>query len=328
MRPDKISLFALVAMLIAILPIPPSTTPAAAQTKDDAAQFVFLPGTSVGMAAPSGFLQSKRFAGFEFAEAGSSILVVEFPPQAYGEMSTALTDTALAGKGITVKSRKPVTINGVKGLAISGTQSLNGVVFDKWIMLLGAETITAMISAQDPAGSTLNETNVMAAFASVRIRAPQSLEDKLAELPFSVGKLAGFRIVRTVSGNGVLLTKGPKDVVKDASQPVVIIVRPLGAPYPGNIKPSIVSEQLMRSIKSVTISSIGKLSEATVAGTAGHEMTGVATAASSGEAVSVTQWLQLEQGRQIRVVAIASADQSAALLRDLRAVASSLRIKD
>ena len=329
MRLRSIMLVPLILVMLssALLPGSPFTSRAAAQTKNETAQLVFLPGKSVGMIPPSGFRPSSKFSGFEFPEAASSILVAEFPPEAYGEMSGGLTDTALASQSITVSSRKPVSINGVDGLVISGTQTFNGQPFDKWIMLLDAKSVTVMISAQGLSGQKLDDASVMTAFESVRIRAPRSLEDQLAELPFSVGTLAGFRIIRTFTGNSVLLTKGPKDTVTDASQPVIIVVRPLAAEYPTNIAPSALSEQLLRSMKTVKISSVGKLSKTTVAGADGHEMTGVATHITSGKPVSVFQWLQLESGKQIRVVAVVSAAQSKAMLSDLRALASGLSVR-
>lgn len=327
MRQRSIIVATLILLSIAIQPGLHFNNPAAAQTKGEAVKFAFLPGKSVGMKPPSGFRRSGTFAGFEYLETGSSFLFAEFPAQAYRQMSDGMTKTALAGQGITVNSRKPVSINGVEGLLISGTQTLNGQAFDKWLLLLGSKSVAVMVSAQGLSGTSLNNKNVMAAFNSIRIRAPQGLDEQLAELPFSIGTLAGFRIIRTVTGNGVLLTKGPKDVIADASQPVVIVVRPIAAEYPTNVAPAALSEQMLRTVKSVTITSIGKSRKTSVAGADGHELNGVAKHTASGEQVRVFQWLRLESGKQIRVLAILAVDQTTALLPELRKLAANLRIR-
>lgn len=56
---------------------------AAAQAQEPVA----VPGTQVAMPAPEGFTVSERFAGFENASTGASILIVEMPARPFRNCS-------------------------------------------------------------------------------------------------------------------------------------------------------------------------------------------------------------------------------------------------
>ncbi len=321
-----LQLFALRRALLVFLWVAAFLSPVSGVTAQEG-KLQFIPGKPIGMAPPPGFVLSKRFSGFEIAESGASFLVTEFPPQAYSQIVAGMTEAALARQGIEVRQKRDVKVDGAAGLSLSATQTAGGRTVNKWILLLGGKAATVMVAAQDVSGKVLSEENVRAVFASVRFRAVQSLDEQLAGLPFSVKSLSGFRIVRTFAGNGVSLTKGPKDIVDDASQPVVIIVRPLAAAYPTNVEPSILSEQLIRSIKSIALARIGNTIKAPVAGADGHEVTGMAMDKATGKPLTVTQWLRLDTGKQIRVLALVPAGELDQLMPDLRSLVSGLTIK-
>lgn len=321
-----LQLFALRRALLVFLWVAAVLSPGSGAGAQDA-KLQFIPGKPIGMTPPPGFVLSKRFSGFELAESGSSILVTEFPPQAYPQIMAGMTEAALGRQGIRVRRKSEINIDGATGLSLSASQTAGGRTVNKWILLLGGKAATVMVAAQDVSGTVLNDENVRAVFESVRFRAVQSLDEQLAGLPFSVKTLSGFRIVRTFAGNGVSLTKGPKDIVDDASQPVVIIVRPLAAAYPTNVAPAILSEQLIRSIRSIAVARIGNTIKAPVAGADGHEVTGMAMDKATGKPVTVTQWLRLDSGKQIRVLALVPAGGLEQLLPDLRALVAGLTIK-
>ena len=72
---------------------------------------------------------------------------------------------------------------------------------------------------------------------SVALRAPLSIDEQLAALPFKLGTTAGLRPVRSVSGNALILTEGPHDVVKEAEQPVLVVASSFApSPPPGEAR--------------------------------------------------------------------------------------------
>lgn len=288
---------------------------------------VFVPGKTLGLAPPSGFVLSTKFSGFEHAASGSSILVVELPAEAYAQVSTQMTDQALASKGIAITSRKPIKVAGVDGLMLTGTQQASGKAISKWIIMLGAKEATVMLTAQDLSGGALSDAAISSLVESITLRPPPGLDAQLEELPFKLGDLSGFRVVRAFAGSGVSLTKGPKDVVRDASQPLIVIVSPLSKPYPTDIKPSEVAETLIRGIQTITVGEFGKTVKASVAGADGHETIVPAKHSGSNTDVVVSQWLRLDEGHQIRVLAIVAKNAHDGLLADLRKLAAGLTIK-
>ena len=288
---------------------------------------VYVPGKTLGLAPPSGFVLSTKFSGFEHGESGSSILVVELPAEAYSQVTSQMTDQALATKGITISARKDIKAGGVDGIILTGTQQAAGKTISKWIVMLGTKDATVMLTAQDLSGEALSEEALSKLIESITFRPPPGLDAQIAELPFALGELSGFRVVRAFAGSGISLTKGPKDVVQDASQPLIVIVAPLSKPYPTDRKPAEVAETLIRGIQTIQVSEFGETVKAKVAGADGHETVVPAKHTGSNTDVVVSQWLRLDEGRQIRVLAIVAKDAHAGLLADLRKLAAGLTIK-
>ena len=54
-----------------------------------AAEPVVVPGTTVALEPPPGFVSATSFAGFEHAASGSSIMVTELPREAYDRIAAA-----------------------------------------------------------------------------------------------------------------------------------------------------------------------------------------------------------------------------------------------
>lgn len=290
-------------------------------------EVTFIPGKTLGMKPPAGFELSKKFSGFIDPASGSSLLLVELPAQAYTELAAGMTPAALAGKGITVSTSEPVKISGADGLIVKGTQTAQGKQINKWILVLGAPEATIILTAQDLSGSALDDAGVMAAFESIRFREAPSVEEQLTKLPFALGDLGSFRVVRTIAGTGVLLTKGPKDVVNDSSQPMVVILRPLSQPFPASVFPADLSERLLRAVKAIQISTIEKTTEFTVAGAPGYETMASAIDRGANTQVVVGQWLRLESGQQLRILAIMPEQGSDANLVELRKLVTELQMK-
>jgi len=292
-----------------------------------AGEITFIPGKTLGMKPPAGFELSTKFSGFLDPASGSSLLLVELPPEAYKEIAAGMTSKALADKGITVATSEPIKLGGVDGLIVKGTQTAQGKQVNKWILVLGAPAATVILTAQDLSGTALNDKAVMAAFQSIRFRDAPTIAEQLEKLPFALGDLGGFRVVRTIAGTGVLLTKGPKDVVKDSSQPMVVILRPLSQPFPASVFPADLSERLLRAVKAIQISTVEKTTEVSVAGAQGYETMASAIDRGANTQVVVAQWLRLDSGQQMRILAIMPEQGSDTDLVELRKMVTELRMK-
>ncbi|WP_422345624.1 hypothetical protein [Parasphingorhabdus sp.] len=196
-----------------------------------AAEPVFPGGGAVGLEPPGAMTVADSFSGFRDSAEGASILIAEFPPEAYAEIAPRFTAETLAARMSMKGPVEKLTLAGdIEALLATGVQTQQGVDYRKWVMIARGDDVTGMITVQIPESSgSYSDEQIRATLNSVRFQPRGSLEDEISRLPFTMTERAGFRAVRTLAGSGLILTDGPKDVVKDASQPLVIIASSLGA---------------------------------------------------------------------------------------------------
>jgi hypothetical protein len=104
-------------------------------------------GTKISLIPPAGFVASTRFAGYQQDKSNSSILVTEIPAP-IDKLQPGLTnDEELQKKGMVLLKQEPVTVNGQEALLLNIKQSAYGTDFKKWILLLGNETESVLVTA-------------------------------------------------------------------------------------------------------------------------------------------------------------------------------------
>ena len=88
--------------------------------------------------------------------------------------------------------------------------------------------MTGFVVAQTLPEGGYADAEMREALAGASSSAPAiPLEDQVGALPFRLSDRAGFRPVRVMTGNSLLLTDGPQDVVRDAEQPILIVAQSL-----------------------------------------------------------------------------------------------------
>src|SRR3989440_6141243 len=200
-----------------------------------AADPVFPTNSRIGLVAPAGFTPSNRFPGFENPQASAAILLVELPGDAYADVEKGFTDEALKARGMTVQLREPLAFKDGKGFFISGPQESGGVKRHEVVMIANMGGITSIVSVQmvEATHATLTDAVVRDTFKTLAIRPQVPESEKLAVLPYKIGDLAKFRIVRSGREGVAILTDGPKDEVTAVDQPFMLIgVAPGAAPKP------------------------------------------------------------------------------------------------
>jgi hypothetical protein len=192
-----------------------------------------FPGSSViGLVPPEGMTPSRTFAGFEHSS-GASIVLVDLPAEAYDALAGRFTPDGLRPIGFVMRGDSVLlSIAGGEGMLARGYQEAHGVRFRKWIAILRGPAVTGMVTVQIPEGEAgISDAAVEATLQTIAFRPAQSMEDQIAALPYAVGDLAGFRIVRGLLGNSLLLTDGPKDIDPEGDQPMVVVAHSLGAAW-------------------------------------------------------------------------------------------------
>lgn len=274
------------------------------------AQVQFPKQGGVGLVPPEGMVVSQRFAGFEDAATGASILVAELPPQAYRAIAEGMSADALLAKGVVAGERREVVLEGAQhAFVVRGTQSLQGTDYDKWLLLAGSAHLTAIVTVQVPQEVDAYPDEVVdAALASVSLRAPGSLQEQIQGLPFVVQDRAGLRITRTLAGATLLLTQGDRDIFADGEQPSVVIAARLSdaPPVDGAAREALARRAL------ATLPGMKAMDVEAVDVTPGRiDIDAQATASENGARLYVFQSVSFFADRYVRVVATCRAQARA-----------------
>ncbi|MEH3143811.1 MAG: hypothetical protein PGN34_00260 [Methylobacterium frigidaeris] len=289
-----------------------------------AAEPVFPPAASVGLVPPSGMTPAKGFAGFEH-RSGASIIIVEMPPEAYGQISEKFTPEALRATGFLVKGEaEALPVAGGEGRLLRGTQSANGLTYAKWVAVAKGAAGTGLVTVQVPeaASKQVSGPAVEAALRTIAFRAKAGIAEQMAALPYRVDETAGFRPVAVFAGNGLLLTDGPKDVDPDRSQPVVIVTPSLGKVAVGPGQESAFARKALATLKDLTDVAVTDEERTTRGGSVVVRLRGTGTDAKSGRPLAMSQTMVFDGPGYLRIVAFADPDKADALARAERVAAS------
>jgi hypothetical protein len=182
-----------------------------------AAEPLFPPGSRVGLVPPTGMVLSEAFAGFADPEKNAAILIATLPAAAYSQLDKTLDTDELRKQGITLEKREPMRLDAGKGFLLTGRQSAGKEHYRKWLLVLAAGDITALVSVQIPEPDTNYPNNIVrTALAPLAVRQKVPEDEQLGLLPFTVGDLAGFRVDAVLPGRAVVLSALADEAAKDA----------------------------------------------------------------------------------------------------------------
>jgi hypothetical protein len=270
--------------------------------------------------------QVPNMAAFQDSQKRARILIIDLPREAYGVLERDMSEASLAAKGLKdIKRETPALASGpaflVSGQQVSGTET-----FSKWILVARGTTSTAMVSAEVPQASTETypPTAIRDALLSLAFKAPRPLDQQLAGLPFQITELAGFKPVRTLGGTALYLSAGSGDD-NGAKEALMVIGRAGGVPE--SDKMDLFARRLLSSLPTVKAVKVERSEPLRVRGVPGHETRASATDAATGAPVKVVQWLRVERGSYVRVVAVTPEAEFDALMPRLRAVRDGVELK-
>ncbi len=289
---------------------------------------VVFPGISrIGVVPPEKMTPSRRMSGFEDEENGASIIFSELPKEAYGEVIAGFTDDALKTTGLTAVKRGQLEGFSQKHTLLTAEQAVANTVLRRYILVTEAGDMTALTTVQMPRTSKLYpDVLIRKTLASTAIRPPLSIEQQLAGLPFSMAQQSRFRFVRTLAGNAVLLTEGPKDTFAGIEQPSVIIATSIGPAFRPEDQETlgrraIVALPELRDVR-IDVDKMIRQDGGDIA-----ETTGTARTADTGELVLVFQSIRFTPTGYVRMVGRARLDQQEAMLGRFRAIRDGIGTK-
>ena len=291
------------------------------------AEPVFGPGSRVGLLLPPDFFPSDQFAGYISPQEGGSILIIELPAEAYDEVS-GLSDAAWASKEIVVQSRVAMSIDGARAVLIKGRQFNSGVTFQKWVVIIGFDGFTALVTAQIPAN--VPEDRLAAidqSLKSIQSRAALTVGEKVAALPFTIGSTDNMRVWNVFAGNTIGLTRGSKNIVDGAEQPILFITRSSSSGSAAGLSAENSSRLTIKKIATLSDIEIEDTDTVRFAGSDGFEIVARARVAETNEPVAIVQWVSMLDDGYMRIVGITRIETRAADFTAFRAIRDSVQAK-
>ncbi|WP_029351702.1 hypothetical protein [Bosea sp. 117] len=289
---------------------------------------VFPGDGTVGMTPPPGMGESPAVRGFEDREAKASILIVEMPAAAYGQITAGLTNESLAEKGVTIEKRRDVTLSdGSKGLLLAGFQTVGAGAIKKWIFVAGGKQSTGLVTAQMPeeASARYSDAAIEKSLESVVFRAPPSNEELLAKLPFRVTEAEGYRVLKVLGSTALMMTKGPSDVIEGTDQPYFIVIL-----APGEVRDDereSIAKRAISSVPGVREMKIERGGPLRVGGQPGFELIANGTDLKTGKPMKVAQWLRFGRTSFVRIVGVVPADAFDSHFAELRAMRDGVEMR-
>jgi hypothetical protein len=195
----------------ALQPDSPASVPASA--------LVPVPGTSVSLSPPSGFVSADRFPGFMKESTGSSIMVSEIPGP-YAEVTAGFSDKRqMQARGMTLLGNSSVKVDGQKAMLLEVEQPAYGTLFRKWMLAVERPGGTALIVASFPKeerkqGEDLKAAILAAAFGKA--------SDPANALAFTATPVDPFQVAK-VMGQNMILSPGGRFPLKDENAPFMVL---------------------------------------------------------------------------------------------------------
>jgi hypothetical protein len=321
-----------IGMLAAIL-----TTPARA------AEPIFPTGSRLGLVPPPpDMVKSHNFLGFEDPQKNAAILFTLLPAQAYDALDKSMVPEAMKKDGVDIDKREPFQLNFGKGFLLSGMQVTNTARYRKWLLVVAADKLTALVTVQVPdQDAVYTEKAVRDALATLVLRDAVPDAEQLSLLPFKVGDMAGFHIDEVLPGRGLMLVDKPaeassaqasgqskdgKDQSKDALDARFFIIAMPGGPVEASDRSNFARTvfQQVIGIRDVQVQDAEPLR---IGNQQGFETLAKAKDAQSGVDVMVVQWLRFGTSGFLQMVGIARADSWPAAFTRMRAVRDSIDTK-
>jgi hypothetical protein len=283
-----------------------------------AAEPIFPPGSRIGLVALPGMTPGATFQGFEDRARGAMLIVAELSAQSYERVAADFTPERM--QGMELVTREKIALSAGEGLLVVARQTENGVALRKWALLALADDMTAIVIATVPeaARDAYPDAALRATLASVVVRDKLTADDMLAVLPYRLGELAGFRLLRAAPDGTAVLTLGPSDTTLPVEQPYFMVAPRAVEPPQASERERLAQRMLMGFANRANLQ-ILSAEPMRIGGVPGHEIVAATRDDRAGDELLLVQWLRFGPG-VVQMFGIARKDQWADALPRMRAV--------
>lgn len=282
-----------------------------------------VPGSSVSMEVPAGFTVASDFAGFENPATGDSIMVMQFPGEAFKEISALFGDLEemreiLAGEGMRIEASETLFAGDHELTVLRGSQRFGVLDVGKWVAFGGPEPVTVTFNLVAP--GALDDETVRAALSSLEFGGPVSLADQLAALSFRATPVPPFTTVEAFAGTGFSMTTGPE---RDPTglRPLAIVAWQISGEAAGTLEE--VAETLL--LGSSDLDAVVIEGRAAVPFVEAEGVRFEGSYERDGTPMRFVQYVSLVEGRSVRLLATMTADEAEALRPAIEQIAQSVK---
>jgi hypothetical protein len=273
-----------------------------------AADAVYPAGSRVGIVPPPGMTASSNFSGFEDRDKRVALVIVALPAAAFPDIEKTTTPESLQKQGMTLEAREEVTHPLGKALLFIGHQQIEAQRIRKWVLVVAAGELTALVTAQvpDAAQSAYPDAAIRTALMSTVVRPTVPVEEQLGMLPFRVSELAGFKVGGVIAGRAVMLTDGKPDDSKAIDTHILVAIA-AGAPAQASDRGRFAHEVFegVPNLKDLRISSSEPLR---IGGMQGHQIMARGRDGATGDEITIVQWLRFGGSAYLHLVGVARSD--------------------
>lgn len=284
------------------------------------ADTLYPKGLRVGLSPPAGMTASARFSGFEDVDHKASIKILDLPAAAYESLEKGAFAPPKDSK-VKIKSRESFPFNSGIGFLIGFDQEMGSTTVHRWLMIAksmsrSVPNLATLIDVEvpDAAHSVYSDAVVRAALRSVTFR-PPPIAEQLSLMPFKLGQLADFRVIRVLPTGAAILIDGPSDDI--SRNPYMIVAVGEGAPQKASDRAEFSRQLLLRSpLADLSLTSMETIRI--------HSFPAIEIRAQAkgadGDPLSVVQWVRFGGTGFLRVVGVTPKDKWNALFPRFRTV--------
>jgi len=279
---------------------------------------VFPPGSRIGLEPPRGMTPGGT--GFTDRARGAMLVVTELSVQSHARVLQDFAPERMQAGGMELIGRETIALPGGDGLLVVARQTENGVPLRKWALLTRTEDMTAIVIATLPeaAREAYPDAVLRAALGSVTVRAKLPLDELLAVLPYRLGDLAGFRLLRATPDGTAVLTFGPNDTTLPGEQPYFMVAPRTVEPPPAAERERFAQRVLMSFVNRPNLRVVSS-EPVRIGGAPGHEMVTEGRDPQTGDELMTVQWLRFDGG-VVQMLGVARKDRWTETLRRMRAL--------
>jgi hypothetical protein len=284
--------------------------------------YTSFPTAGVLLSRPAGFDPAESFEGFQQRSTQSSVMVSKIPGP-FAAVTIGFTAEGLKTRGMTLKSKENITIDGERGLLISLIQTAYDIEFTKWIVVFGNDKETKIVTATFP--------STRAAKLSAQLKSAVLTAKNDPTPPPTLGSNVGFTIV---ASDKVKLTSGMGKMLlytKDGAIPAKSPADPLFIVAPSFSQISIADKQQFATRRlyqtaHTKINSVTTTTPISIDGLDGYEIVADAQDASSGTPLAMYQVMLFDDNRSyILIQGLVGANVRAEYLPEFRSMALSFK---